>query len=46
MKVLYTSGYTDDAILRHGVLDDPTRFVAKPYTADDLKRKVRTVLDS
>jgi PAS domain S-box-containing protein len=46
MKVLYTSGYTDDAMLRHGALDDPTRFVAKPYTAEDLKRKVRTVLDS
>jgi two-component system, cell cycle sensor histidine kinase and response regulator CckA len=44
-RVLYTSGYTDDAILRHGVLDDASRFVAKPYTAEDLKRKVRSVLD-
>ena len=45
MKVLYTSGYTDDAIVRHGVLDDPSRFVSKPYTALELTQKVREVLD-
>ena len=32
IRVLYTSGYTEDAILRHGVLDDPGRFLSKPYT--------------
>jgi signal transduction histidine kinase len=45
MKVLYSSGYTDDAILQHGVLDDVTRFIGKPYAVADLKRKVREVLD-
>jgi PAS domain S-box-containing protein len=45
-KVLYTSGYTDDAILRHGVLDNATHFVGKPYSRAELTRKVREVLDS
>jgi two-component system cell cycle sensor histidine kinase/response regulator CckA len=46
MKVLYTSGYTDDAILRHGVLDDTSRFISKPYTPVELTRRVRDVLDA
>jgi two-component system cell cycle sensor histidine kinase/response regulator CckA len=46
MKVLYTSGYTDDAILRHGVLDDTSRFISKPYTPLELTRRVRDVLDA
>ena len=45
-KVLYTSGYTDDAILRHGVLESATHFVGKPYTRTELTGKVREVLDS
>ena len=45
-KVLYTSGYTDDAILRHGVLDDTSRFISKPYTQLELTRRVRSILDA
>jgi len=46
IRVLYTSGYTEDAILRHGVLDDPGRFLSKPYTPSVLRRRIRETLDS
>ena len=39
------SGYTDDTISHHGVLDPGTQLLAKPFTAPDLTRKVREVLD-
>jgi len=45
MKVLYTSGYTDDAIVRQGVLQDGLAFIAKPFTPAALAAKVREVLD-
>jgi hypothetical protein len=40
------SGYTVDAILRHGVLVGGAPFLQKPFTAEVLARKVREVLDS
>ena len=45
MKVLYMSGYTDNAILHHGILEPGINFVQKPFTVDGLVRKVRAVLD-
>jgi PAS domain S-box-containing protein len=46
LAVVYMSGYTDDAIVHYGILDPGTRFLAKPFTAADLKRKVREALDA
>jgi two-component system cell cycle sensor histidine kinase/response regulator CckA len=45
-KVLFTSGYTDDAIVHHGVLERGVLFIGKPYSLEGLARKVRDVLDT
>jgi signal transduction histidine kinase len=45
LKVLYTTGYTRNAIVHNGVLDHDVHFIAKPFTIAQLAAKVRTVLD-
>ncbi len=45
LKILFTSGYTDDAITREGSLDAGFEFLPKPYTPATLARKVRKMLD-
>jgi two-component system cell cycle sensor histidine kinase/response regulator CckA len=45
LKVIYMSGYTEDAIVHHGVLDPGIAFLHKPFTSDTLGRKIREVLD-
>jgi CheY-like chemotaxis protein len=45
MKFLFMSGYTDDAIARHGVLDREVNFIGKPFSTVKLAGKVREILD-
>jgi DNA-binding response OmpR family regulator len=45
LRVLFMSGYTDDAIAHHGVLESGIAFLSKPFSSMDLARKVRAVLD-
>ncbi len=45
MPVLFASGYTDDAIVRHGVIAEKANFIQKPFNMEDLAHKIRSVLD-
>jgi CheY-like chemotaxis protein len=45
LRVVYMSGYTDDLIAHHGVLDEGIAFLQKPFTVDSLARKIRETLD-
>lgn len=45
LRVVYTSGYTDDAIVRHGILHEDSAFLHKPFSRATLAQKVRDVLD-
>jgi two-component system, cell cycle sensor histidine kinase and response regulator CckA len=46
LKVLYMSGYTDDAVVRHGVMQGMVELIEKPFRIDSLAKKVRQVLDA
>jgi PAS domain S-box-containing protein len=46
IRVLFTSGYTEDVVVRHGVMARDIEFLPKPYTLDALARRVREVLDA
>ena len=46
LKVLFTTGYTRNAIVHHGRLDPGLHMISKPFTAQDLGAKIRTVLES
>ena len=46
LKVLFVSGYMDDAIIRHGLMMASTAFLQKPFSPDVLAQKVREVLDT
>lgn len=45
LRVLFMSGYTDDAIVRHGLLDEKLNFIQKPFDSAAVARKVRELLD-
>ena len=45
LKVLFTTGYTRNAIVHNGMLDADVAFIAKPFTVEQVARKVRKVLD-
>jgi DNA-binding NtrC family response regulator len=45
MKIIFMSGYTDDAVVHHGVLSQSTAFLQKPFTTQALVKMMREVLD-
>jgi two-component system cell cycle sensor histidine kinase/response regulator CckA len=45
-RILYMSGFTDDAIVRHGMLDEDFPFIQKPFSPEALAAKTRELLDA
>jgi FixJ family two-component response regulator len=45
MRVLFMSGYTDDAVVRHGILEAGAAFLQKPFVPEVLARRVQQALD-
>ncbi len=45
LKVVYMSGYTDNAVIHHGVLEEGVNYIQKPFTIDGLMKRMREVLD-
>jgi two-component SAPR family response regulator len=46
LKILFTTGYTANAIVHHGRLDPDVELISKPFTYESLGRKIRTLLDA
>lgn len=46
LKVLFTTGYTRNAVVHNGVLDPGVELIGKPFTVDQLAAKVRAILDA
>ncbi len=44
--VLFTSGYTNDAVSKHGISETKQNFIQKPFTFEDLSKKVREIIDN
>ena len=46
LRGLFVSGHTDDVVLRHGIREGEVSFLKKPYSPEDLARRIRTLLDA
>jgi len=44
-RILYMTGYTDDEVLRRGILDEGRALILKPFSPTDLLRKIRSILN-
>lgn len=45
LKILFNSGYTNDAVIKHGITESGQNFIQKPFTFENLSKKVRDVID-